>query len=162
MRRELKPFLEEGLTQYANAKYTIAAFEGEVARLLKAAVEGRERRRWSPLKSLLLGRPSPGGGSGGYGYWIAVYVTGKSQHHGDAAIDCGLWWNAPTVSEPIVYAEFYEKPKRVVNFSWDRNKKGIRSFEGSGRTVLYLPVPKSLEVADPLNRLLDALLKQLR
>jgi len=164
MQPEMKSFLQEGLTQYAKAKSTISAFEEQVALLLRAAVAGREKQRWSPLRSVELGRPSPGGGSGADGYWISMYITGKSQRHGDAAIDCGMWWNsnAPDISETIIYADFYDKPKCVVSFSWHGNKKGIHSFERWGRTHLCLPVRKSLEVADPLNRLLDALLEQLR
>lgn len=160
MRPKMKPFLEAGLTQYAKAKSTIAAFEDEVERRLKATVEGRGKR-WSPLTSVKCGRPRSGSGSGGEGYWISAYITGKFERHEDAAIDCGLWWNAPNISEPIIYADFYNQPKRVAKFSWDGNKKGVRSFDRCGRTHLYLPIPKSLEVADRLNRLLDALLKQL-
>ena len=134
--------------------------------LLKATLKGRERQKqgWPHLTNVKQGRPSPGGGSGGYGCWISVYISGKSQRHGDAGIDCGLWWDCPepNISEPIVYAEFWGKPKRLVEFPWDKNKKGIRHFVQSGRTCLYLPIPKSLEIADPLNRLLDALLEQLR
>lgn len=165
MHPEMKSFLEEGLRQYVKAKNTIAAFEVQVADLLEAAVRGREKQRWSPLSSVELGRrASLGGGSGGDGYWISMYITGKSQRHGDAAIDCGLWWNwnAPNISEPIIYADFFNKPKRVVKFSWDGYRKGVHSFERWGRAHLYLPIPKSLEVAGPLNRLLDALLGQLR
>lgn len=164
MQPEMKSFLEEGLTEYAKAKNTVAAFEDEVQYLLNDAVKGRQNQRWSPLRNVKPGRPTVGGGSGGYGCWISVSITGKSQRYGDAEIDCGLWWDCPDseISEPIIYAEFYKKPRRVVKFSWDRNKKGIRHFVQSGRTFLYLPIPKSLEIADPLNRLLDALLKQLR
>jgi hypothetical protein len=159
MQREMKKFLEAGLTQYAKAKSTIAAFEDEVEDRLKAAVG---KQRWSPLTSVKLGRPIPGGSSGGDGYWISMEITGRSQRHEDAVIDCGLWWNAPDISEPIIYADFFNQPKRVTNFPWDGNKKGIGSFKRWDRTHLYLPIPRSLEIADPLNRLLDALLKQLR
>lgn len=158
----MRPFLQEGLKQYVKAMNTIAAFETQAGLLLKAAVERRQKKRWSPLKGVRFGRPSPGGGSGGDGYWISIAITGKSQRDGEAEIDCGLWWKAPDISEPIIYAEFYYKPKRVMKFSWDGKKKGIRSFEGWGRTFLYLPIPQSLEVEGPLNWLLDALLKQLR
>jgi hypothetical protein len=159
MQHKMKPFLEEGLAQYAKAKSTVAAFEDEVERRLKAAVEGRQNQRWSPLTNVKPGRPSPGGGSGGEGYWISMGITGKSQRRDDVAIDFGLWWNAPSIPEAIIYAEF---GRPVMTFSWDGKKKDIHSFEYEHRTLLYLPVPKSLEVADPLNRLLDALLKQLR
>jgi hypothetical protein len=159
MNDQMKSFLQEGVRSYSEARQTLATFEGEMQRLLAIAV--RDRARWSPMKNHRISPPFVGGGRGDYGWWVAVAITGRSPRREDAEIDCGLWWNVPEMREPIIYASFYRKPTRVVNFKWDSGKQGIASFPHVGRTFLYAPVPETLDIGKPLNRLLDALLKQL-
>jgi len=159
MTTKMKSFLQEGLGLYSEARQTLLAFDGEMESLLRTAVRGREH--WSPMKNHRIHSPAAGGKRGEYGWWVAVSITGQSPRHGDAEIDCGVWWSAPEMLEPIIYASFYGKPKRVEKFAWSRGKQDISSFTRWGRTFLYVPVPKTLDIGGPLNRLLDALLKQL-
>jgi hypothetical protein len=156
MHVDMKPFFEEGVRRYAEAKATITAFESGMCQSLGKAVESRSD--WSPLKKQKLGRPKPGGAGGGDGYWIAMSISGISLRNEETEIDCGLWWDAPKMAEPIVYSSFYHKPERVVKFTWKNQKQGIKSFDGFRRTFLYLPVPEPLEVEEPIGRLLDSLL----
>jgi hypothetical protein len=100
-------------------------------------------------------------GGGGDGLWIAVAVTGRSPRGEEADIDCGIWWDVLEPNEPVLYASFYDKPKRVLEFTWPDGKQGISSAVRYDRTFLYVPVPKSAEIELPLNRLLDALLPRL-
>jgi len=96
------------------------------------------------------------------GYWKHPRQEGVSPRGDEVKIDCGVWWNAPEGNGPIIYASFYETPKRVLIFSWGKQRQGISSFDDHGKTYLYMPVPKSLDITWALNRLLDALLKQLK
>ena len=166
MRDEMRPFLEEGVRQYVDAKNTVATFEREMGQLLAEAI--RSRRQWSPLNDTpRIGRPSPGGGSGGYGYWIWIGINGQTKTYKRVYIECGLWWEVPTTTElkidgPIIYANYDDMPKHIMAFSWRRNTRDIRSFLRGGKTFLYVPLRKPQEIAGSLNRLLDALLKQLR
>lgn len=78
MREEMRSFLEEGVRQYVDAKNTVATFEREMGQLLAEAVQ--RRRQWSPLNDTpRIGRPSHSGGSGGYGYWIWILITGQTK-----------------------------------------------------------------------------------
>src|SRR2546423_1474583 len=124
------------------AQNTLGAFEREIGKLLKATLE--TRKRWAPLKHYDIGMPSAGGGQ--YGWWVAVGITGQSSRREEAEVECGLWWNAPPIEEPIIYAGFYKGPKRVQKLLWHRGKQGILSFERWGRTFLYVPVPESVEI----------------
>ena len=156
----MKSFLEEGVKQYAEAKHTIAAFENELVQLLKAAVDKREDH-WSPLikRTVTVNRPKAGGGDG---FYISVAIWGKSPRFGDAEIDCGLWWDAPQITKPIIYASFYYKPERVVGFAWTGQKGGIRSFAYHRRTFLYIPLTDKLEIEKSINSMIDVLLKKLK
>jgi hypothetical protein len=160
MQNEMNPFLRQGLIDYLDAKHTLGAFEKEMSKRLDEAIA---KRNWKPLKKLQISSANPGGESGGYGCWISIYVIGESSRHGSTDIDCGIWWNKEQSTLPILYASFWSKPRETIGFQWKELKQGIQSFkEGSrNRTFLYLPVPKSLELGEPLNRLLDVLLKQL-
>jgi hypothetical protein len=128
-------------------------------KLLGAAVQNRPR--WSPLKKHKIYNPSSGGGRGDNGWWIEIAVTGRSPRGEEAQIDCGIWWDVLEPNEPVLYASFYDKPKRVLKFNWPDGKQRISSADRYGRTFLYVPVPKSAEIERPLNRLLDALLPRL-
>jgi hypothetical protein len=154
---EMKPFLEEGIQRYAEAKDTITAFENAMCQLLRSAIESRS---WSPLKNSEVGRPRPGGTGGKDGYWIATSISGTSPKNEETEIDCGLWWNAPGRSGPIIYTSFYHKPERLVRFQW-KGGQDISSFDGRNRTFLYVPVPNPLAIEGPINTILDALLARL-
>jgi hypothetical protein len=158
MQNEMGPFLKQGLIEYLDAKHTLGAFEKELSKRLDAAISKQD---WKPLRKVQVSSANPGGGSGGYGYWIALYIVGESSRHGSTDIDCGIWWNQEQSPEPILYASFWSKPKGATAFPWKGIKQGIQSFKDSGRTFLYLPVPMSLEFGTPLNRLLNVLLKRL-
>ena len=160
MNTDMLPFLQEGLHQYIEAKQTVAAFELKLGDLLRETVT--TRTRWSPLKQKQVGRGLSVAGNSSDGYWIAASIQGSAPRNGEVAIDCGFWWTPDNFEKPIIYVGFYLKPKRVVNFKWSSKKRGIGSFERYGRTFLYVPFPKSFEIEQPLNQLLDALLEQLR
>jgi hypothetical protein len=97
-----------------------------------------------------------------WGWAICAGIAGHSPRYGEAEIDCGFWWNAPDITYPILYASFFEKPKELLSgFRWQNGKRGISSFERWGRTFLYAPVPETVEIEAPLNRLLDQILKRL-
>jgi hypothetical protein len=166
MREGMKSFLEEGVQQYVDAKKTIETFEGEMGQLLKEAVQGR--KQWPPLKKKpRIGRPTPGGRGGKYGYWIWISITGQSTTYKKVDIECGLWWDVPSadaqvIDGPIIYAS-YCLPKDLVRFSWKRQGQDIRSFdEEDWRTFLYLPLGKPHDIEGAVGRLLDALFKQLK
>jgi|HubBroStandDraft_6_1064221.scaffolds.fasta_scaffold164613_2 hypothetical protein len=159
MQTEMVPFLQEGVRQYVEAKHTVAAFEDAMWETLRKAVDAR--KDWSPLISPRPDRRPTIGGGGKDGYWIATGISGLSPRKEDAEIDCGFWWTFDKPNDPIVYAGFYHKPIDRVKFKWSNQEGGILSFEAYKRTFLYLPLPESLEIQDSLNRLLDALLKQL-
>ena len=166
MRNEMKPFLEEGIQKYIEAKDTVEAFEQAMGQLIVDVL--RKRKEWSPLRKCRIGtRANPGGGRGGSGYWIWTWITGQSPKQENTDIDCGLWWNIPRntepiITEPVIYAHFYE-PKRVVSFRWPKQKQGIGSFtDHRGKTYLYVPLRKPEEIERAINKLLDTLLKQLK
>jgi len=155
-----QPFLDDGLNVYSKARATLTFFEEEIGKLLLAAAEQREK--WQFLKSHKICQPKPDKGAGQLGYWVAMNIEGLSDRDEKAVIDCGVWWNALKNVSPIVYVNFLHEPKRVVKFSWAKEKQGIKSFDRWNRTFLYLPVLKSVDIGDSLNLLLDELLKQLK
>jgi hypothetical protein len=160
MNGEMKCFLQDGVSLYGEARDTLAAFERGLGRVLEAALQ--KRKRWNPLKKTRIGSPGQEGSNEADGWWVGSYITG-SWRRGEVKIDCWFWWNAPNVSEPILYARFYDTgtPSQRT-FSWlAREKNGISSFDRWRSTCLYVPVPKSVEIEAPMNHLLDALLKQL-
>ena len=159
MNTEMGSFLRQGIGLYSEARHTLAAFEREMEKLLGAALQSRAR--WSPLKKHRIGRPGAGGGRGDYGWWVSADITGRSPRGEEVLIDCGVWWDVLEADKPVLYASFYHKPKRVRIFKWPEGKQGISSSNLYGRTFLYVPVPKSVQIEKPLTRLLDALLKQL-
>jgi hypothetical protein len=156
MNDENKRFVKEGMVLYPEARLTLDAFEKEIGKLLRSALQAK--KGWDPLTTHKIGSPSAGGGS--YGSWVAAQITGRSPRHREVEIDCGFWWNSPEIEKPIVYASFDEKPKKRI-FPWQNENEGISSFNRWRRTYLYVRVPESVEIEQPLNRVLDALLKQL-
>lgn len=152
-------FLLEGIKRYEEACDTITAFEEEMKLRLRDCL-GR-RTNWAPLKNPKVGRASTPNTSA-YGYWIAAEVLGKSSRGENAVIDCGFWWKSPKVVSPIIYAEFFKQPKAVANFLWDSTKSDIGSFTDWNRTYLYLPLNTPDTIEASLNKLLDALLLQLK
>ncbi len=159
MQNEMRPFLQEGLRQYVEAKNTVAAFEGAMWEALRKAVDAK--KHWSPLVEVPQERRPSIGGGGNDGYWIATTISGRSPRNEETVIDCGFWWTVDKPNEPIIYVSFYHKPIDKMKFEWNGQELDIFSFERYKRTFLCLPLPESLEVQDSLNRLLDALLKQL-
>ena len=155
----VKSFLQEGVELYSEARTTLAAFDGEIEKLLWAAVQGRQQ--WSPLKNQRIQKPKSDGGRGDIGWWVATLIRGTSPRGEEVDIECGLWWSAPGMRKPMIFASFYKEPKRVLQFQWPKGKQGIESFTLWDKTYLYLPVPKPVEIEGPLNSLLDALLTQL-
>jgi hypothetical protein len=162
MATEMKLFLRQGIRLYSDAQHTLAAFEQEMEKLLKTAVQSRSR--WSPLKKYHMESPFSGGDNPrGIGWWVEMDVTGRSSRGEEVRIDSGLWWDAPPErGARILYTSFRKQPKRVLRFKWPAGKQGISSFDKFGRTFLYVPMPNSGEIEKPLNHLLDALLVQLR
>ena len=156
----VKPFLKKGLNVYADAQATLKIFEQRIGELLVVAV--KRRKRWLPLKNHQID-DSAKAGKGRSGYWVAMNIKGVSPREEEVMIDCGFWWNAPEGDGPIIYAGFEGFPKRVLKFSWGKQRQGISSFDTPWRTTyLYMPAPKSLNITSSLNRLLDELLKQLK
>jgi hypothetical protein len=56
---------------------------------------------------------------------------------------------------------YYDAPKHVMGFTWNKKGSDIYSFPEWERTFLYLPLKKPADIGEGLNRLLSALLKQL-
>ena len=159
MNTDNQKFLLEGIKHYEEARDTITAFEAEMKDLLLACL-GR-RKNWAPLKNPKVGRANIPN-TNAYGYWIAAEVTGKSPRGDNAVIDCGFWWKSPKIASPIIYAEFFKEPKAAVNFLWDAKKSAIGSFTDWNRTYLHLPLETPDTIEGSLNKLLDALLLQLK
>jgi hypothetical protein len=160
MKTKNNRFLDKGIKRYEEARDTISAFEQEMGKILEHATTCR--KDWRPLRVVKFGRPSPDRAAGQYGYWIALAVKGKSSRGERVVIDCGLWWKCGKVDAPIIYANYYYEPKRVMGFVWNNINSDIRSFFAWKRTFLYLPLRKREEIEGSLNRILGALLKQLK
>ena len=62
MNETMKPFLNEGLRFYAQARATMTFFEAEISKLLLNAVEQREE--WPFLESHKVIQPKPDKGAG--------------------------------------------------------------------------------------------------
>jgi hypothetical protein len=157
-RPEMKAFLKDGVRLYAKALDTMNMFEAETKKLLREAIEARSN--WDPLKAhRLIDELDSGGGEGQC--WIYATIEGRS-HLGPATqLECGLWWNAPGTTKPIVYSGLWNGKKRI-RFDWPAEKDGVHSLEIWGSTYLHLALPDSLDIRTPLNRLLNVTLKQLR
>jgi len=159
MKNENSRFLEEGIKRYEEARDTISAFEKELAKKLDHAA--KNRKDWRPLNDVKFGRQSFDRGSGQNGYWIGLTILGKSRRGEKAVIDCGAWWKCAEVGFPILYANYYFEPKRVMGFAWKSESSKICSFSAWRRTFLYLPLRKETDIDESLNQLLNALPKQL-
>jgi hypothetical protein len=159
MNSENGQFLEDGIKRYEEARDTINAFEKEMAKILDQAA--KNRKDWRPLNEVKFGRQSFDRGSGQHGYWVGLTIKGKSRRGEKAVIDCGIWWKCAKVQSPIIYANYYFEPKRVMGFAWKNRGSNIRSFSAWQRTFLYLPLRKVADIKESLNSLLSALLKQL-
>jgi hypothetical protein len=160
MNNKMKSFLREGARQYADALATVAAFEQQMSELLETAVQNR--KQWHPLKGPRISKTQINRKNGESGYWIAIFIEGKSPRGEKAKIDCGLWWCLRGINKPIVYASYYDKPKRVLKFAWRDQRNGIQSHVlDEERTILYLPLKDPTTISFSLKRLLDAILGQL-
>ena len=136
MNSENDRFLEEGIKRYEVARDTISAFEKEMAKILDQAA--KNRKNWRPLNKVEFGRQSFDRSSGQNGYWVGITIKGKSARGEKVVIDSGLWWKCPEVQFPIIYANYYFEPKRVMGFAWKNRGGKIRSFSAWQRTFLYL------------------------
>ncbi|MEI7809142.1 MAG: hypothetical protein WCJ07_11730 [Verrucomicrobiota bacterium] len=159
-----RTFLDEGLAVYAKAKDTVIHFEVEMSIVLKGALERKGKLPFLKYQKI----PNPeDGGVAADGNWIAIdFIECISLRDERVCIDCGIWWNAPIGKDPlgvspIIYASFTGEPQRILDFRWENGTGGINSFSYCNRTILYLPVSKSTDIDNHLNRLLDELLKQL-
>ncbi|HEY1663860.1 MAG TPA: hypothetical protein VGI03_15690 [Verrucomicrobiae bacterium] len=160
MNKDTKPFLNDGLNVYPEARATLTFFEQEVGKLLSTAVARREG--WEPLKNHKVNSPKVDGTSGQGGYWVAMFAEGMSASNEMVKIDFGIWWQAiEGFDQPIVYASFYEIPERLIKFKWNHDKQDIRCFERWNRSFLYLPVTDSDDIGLLLNMVLNELLKLL-
>jgi hypothetical protein len=159
MREEMDQFLAEGIARYVEARETIAAFEQGVGSIVEQAA--KTRNNWRPLRDVEIGRVIINR-SNQSGYWVAIEITGTSPRSERTVVDCGLWWKCGKTEGPIVYVNYFKEPKRVTNFPWREEAGGIQSFSAWQRTFLYLPLQEPAEINTSLNRLWDALLKQLK
>lgn len=157
MKPDMKAFLKDGVRLYADAVEAVKTFKTEMAKLFKTAVDSRAS--WQPLKSHNIEELEWSGNDVDQ-HWFYIMITGEAQNGQKAQIECGLWWNAPRPSGPIVYAVLFSGDKRV-EFEWVDGTDGIHSFEFCEGTHIYLPIPDSIEIKEPVNRLLDAILEHL-
>ena len=158
MKSDIGPFLREGIKSYAEARFTIETFEREMISTLRSALSSFAD--WSQLSDVDIGRIKAGGSADNF--WIETTVTGASVLHGPVEINLGLWWNAPDIPDPIMFASFYRKPEALLAFRWPAAKDGIGSFAWSRRTILHLPVVEAGDIEPGMHRLLRELLGQLR
>jgi hypothetical protein len=159
MKPEMKAFLEDGVRLYGDAMDAVTKFEDEILKLLRTAIDARAH--WEPMKNRSIKKPVRGGDGGER--WLYTMVEGESERGERAQIECGLWWNARRTTEPIVHAGLWRVEERLerVKFNWVDGTDGIHSFEYDNGTYIYLPARGSIEIEGPVNRLLDAVLKQL-
>jgi hypothetical protein len=157
MKSDIGPFLREGIKSYAEACFTIETFEREMISTLRSALDSLPD--WTPLADANIGRIKAGGSADNF--WIETTVTGTSILHGPVELNLGLWWNAPDIPDPIVFASFYRKPEALLSFRWPTAKDGIGSFLWSRRTILHLPVVDAGDIEPGLHKMLSALLGQL-
>jgi hypothetical protein len=159
MNETMQTFLDEGLDVYAKARATLTFFEDEIGGLLSTAVERREE--WPLLETHKILRPEWDEGDGQDGYWVLLNIEAFSHRKEQVVIECGIWWNAFENVNPIIYGCFHE-PKNNLIFSWTKQEQGIQTFIYWEKRHLYLPVTKSTDIRDALNKVLDELLKQLK
>jgi hypothetical protein len=155
MKPEMKAFLEDGIGLYTDATDAVSMFETEMKKLFGTAIEARGN--WEPMKAHSI-KKLDWGGTGQR--WLYTMVEGKSQFGEKVQIECGLWWNAPLTTEPVVYAGLWRGDKRV-NFDWVDGTDGIHSFKFYDSRYLCLPIRGSIELVGPVNRLIDRVLKLL-
>ena len=137
MTTKMKSFLQEGLGLYSEARQTLLAFDGEMESLLRTAVRGREH--WSTMKNHRIHSPAAGGKRGEYGWWVAVSITGQSPRHGDAEIDCGVWWSAPrclSQSFTPVFTGSQNASRNLLGLGENRTSLVLRV--GAGLSSMYL------------------------
>jgi hypothetical protein len=155
MKPEMKAFLKDGVRLYADALDTVERFQAEMQKLLEAAVDARAS--WQPFKNHIIKKREWGGDKDQR--WLYTMIDGEDQRGQTAQIECGLWWNAPETAEPIVYAGLWRGKERV-KFNWVNGTDAIRSFKYADGIYIYLPVPDSIEIKEPVNRLLDEIAKR--
>lgn len=158
MNTDIKPFLQEGIACYGEARSTLVTFEQQMKKMIQDTLHARAT--WSPLKNHQITSAAVGGDNDGY--WIYAVVKGSSPRREPTEIDCGLWWSSPQGASPIIYANFYFKPERVMAFKWNKKTHGVRSFSAWKRTFLYLPLLAVSDIEPGLNKVLNALLEQLK
>lgn len=155
MKPEMKTFLEDGLRLYSDAMDVVESFKAEMEKLLKSAID--KRTQWEPMKDCRRKKPAWGGEGE---RWVYIMIEGKPARGREIQIECGLWWKAPPTTDPIVYTGVFFDDKRV-KLDWKGGTDGIHSFEFYEGTYLYLPIPSSIEIDGPANRLLDAVLGEM-
>ena len=159
MNDSMPPFLDDGLSVYAKARATLTFFEGEIGKLLHAALD--ERAKWPFLETHKISRAKGDKTAGENGYWVECGIEAFSHRKEQVAIGCGVWWRAVDASNAVVYGCFY-KPADKLMFAFPQQDQGIHSFDRFGRTHLYLPVTKSTEIGGFINMVLDELLQRLK
>ena len=159
MKDEMKSFLDEGVKKYAEARHTIYSFEEDMGKLLAKTV--RNRKQWHPLKNIQFLDPVYSERETTF-FWIAINIRGRFSRNEDVIVEGGLWWNmpAPEIEGPVIYTGFEGRSKGAMKFHWPTNAD-IKSFTKWQTTYLHLPLKSPEIIEKSLNRLLDALLKQL-
>lgn len=159
MNDTMRPFLDEGLTAYAKARATLTFFEEEIGKLLSATLGRREE--WPFSERVKTSRPKGDKSEGQAGYWVTCNIEALTRSKEQVFIECGIWWNAPEGSNPIVFACFH-KPENIRRFAGPKQEQGIYSFNYWDKTHLYVPVATTEEIGGALKRVLDELLQQLK
>jgi hypothetical protein len=157
LKPEMNAFLKDGIRLYFDAVDAVTVFETEMKKLLKRTVDARTN--WESLSERRVKPPTADGGDDGR--YIYTFIECKSPVEQNLKIECGLWWKAPQMTGPIVYAGIFRR-NLGVKFDWNEAGNEIRSFEYFDRTFLHLPLPASADLEAPVNQLLDAILRQLR
>ena len=156
-RPEMKTFLQEGVRLYTGALNAVDMFKAQIEGLLKSAVEAR--RSWDPIQHPSHSKLTWGGPPGQPWVYMTIQDTSTPPH--ETHVECGLWWNAPGIPDPMVYACLWRGTRRV-EFPWKDVPDGIHALTCGNRHHLHLPIPDSAEIDKPLNHLLDTILKQAR
>ena len=160
MNDDTKPFLNEGLKVYPEARATLLFFEQEIINVLAAAVARREQ--WHPLKNHRVKSNKADKNAGQGGFWVSMDIEGLSQRDEQINIDCGIWWKALENDDcAIIYASFSTAPKQLFEFQRSQQESGIRNFDRWDRTFFYISVMEATDIGKSLNLVLNELLKQL-
>jgi hypothetical protein len=158
MSEKLEGFLRDGVRKYPEAVHAVMAFEREMSRRIDRAVLERD---WAPLKKMDVKDAFPWDDDEGGGFGIAKWVGG---YYGRVYVDLdfGVWWEAPEQPGPIVYADFYEHPAKLLGFPYPHVSPdgSHRSFLRWDRRFLAVDFPEDHDLGPPLKKLLDLLMVQ--